>query len=226
MNSSTIEKIFERFKAAQPHPKTELAYTNPFTLLIAALLSARATDVGVNKATPPLFACADTPEKMMHLGEEKLRAFIKTIGLYQNKAKYIMALSQHLIEKHSGVVPNTREALEALPGVGRKTANVVLNVAFDQPTIAVDTHIFRTSNRIGLAKAKTPEKTEVQLLANIPVCYHDKAHHWLVLHGRYVCKAAKPLCNKCLINDLCEYPLKNFDATKDMHLSGKKKIVP
>lgn len=210
MNSSAIENIFKRFQKALPDPKTELIYTNPFTLLVAAILSARSTDAGVNKATPPLFACADTPEKMVHLGEEKLRAFIKTIGLYKSKAKHIIALSHQLLERHGGEVPNTRESLESLPGVGRKTANVILNVIFNQPTIAVDTHIFRTSHRIGLATAKTPEKTEAQLLICIPKHYHDKAHHWLVLHGRYVCKAVKPLCSQCLIQDLCEYPHKNL----------------
>jgi endonuclease-3 len=206
MNSSHIETIFARFAAATPTPQTELIYTNPYTLLVAVVLSAQATDVGVNKATRALFAVADTPQKMVDLGLEGLKAFIKTIGLYNSKARHIIALSQQLLDHHEGCVPHEREALEKLPGVGRKTANVVLNVAFGEPTLAVDTHIFRVSNRIGLAKAKTPLEAETQLMAVIPARYLASAHHWLILHGRYTCKARKPLCGRCLIADLCEYP--------------------
>lgn len=209
MNSSHVEAIFARFAAALPHPQTELIYTNPYTLLVAVVLSAQATDVGVNKATAKLFAVADMPQKMVHLGEEGLKTFIKTIGLYNSKARNIIFLSQQLLDNHQGQVPQEREALEKLPGVGRKTANVVLNVAFGEPTMAVDTHIFRVSNRIGLTKAKKPLETEQQLLRIIPVRYLHHAHHWLILHGRYTCKARKPLCNQCLIADLCEYPDKS-----------------
>ncbi len=209
MKLSQIEAIFARFAAATPAPKTELIYTNPYTLLIAVVLSAQATDVGVNKATAKLFIVADTPQKMVLLGESGLKEFIKTIGLYNSKARYIIALSQQLIDNHQGQVPNEREALEKLPGVGCKTANVVLNIAFGQPTIAVDTHIFRVSNRIGLTKTKTPLETERQLTASIPAKYLSHAHHWLILHGRYTCKARKPLCKHCLICDLCNYPNKS-----------------
>jgi endonuclease-3 len=210
MNSSHIETIFARFALAVPAPQTELIYTNSYTLLVAVVLSAQATDVGVNKATAKLFAIADTPQKMVHLGEDGLKSFIKTIGLYNSKARHIIVLSQQLLDNHQGQIPHEREALEKLPGVGRKTANVVLNVAFGEPTMAVDTHIFRVSNRIGLAKAKTPLETEKQLMAAIPARYLTHAHHWLILHGRYTCKARKPLCGQCLIADLCEYP----DKTK------------
>lgn len=206
MDSSVINEIFARFAAANPEPKTELVYTNPYTLLVAVVLSAQATDVGVNKATKALFQVADTPEKMVALGEEKLKDYIKTIGLYPSKAKYIMELSERLIAEYSGHVPNNREALEKLPGVGRKTASVVLNVAFGEETLAVDTHIFRVANRIGLTHAKNTLETEQQLLAILPPKYRRHAHHWLILHGRYICQARKPLCAKCLIRDLCEYP--------------------
>jgi endonuclease-3 len=201
-----IKEAFRRFKAAMPEPKGELQYVTPFTLLVAVVLSAQATDAGVNKATPALFAVADTPAKMTALGEERLRDYIKTIGLFNTKAKNIIALSQQLIAQYDGEVPRTREALEALPGVGRKTANVVLNIAFGEPTIAVDTHIFRVGNRTGLAPGKTPFEVEEKLEAVVPEQYKRHAHHWLILHGRYVCVARRPLCEKCLIADLCKWP--------------------
>jgi endonuclease-3 len=199
-------EIFRRLSAANPDPRTELQYQSPFTLLVAVVLSAQATDAGVNKATPALFAVADTPEKMLALGEEKLTAYIKTIGLYRGKARNLIALSRKLVEEHGGKVPDDRAALEALPGVGRKTANVVLNVAFDQPTIAVDTHIFRVANRTGLAPGRTPLEVELGLERIVPERYKRHAHHWLILHGRYVCVARKPRCPACPINDLCRYP--------------------
>ncbi len=204
-DAARIEDIFARFAAADPHPKGELLHTNPYTLLVAVVLSAQATDAGVNKATPALFAVADTPEKMVALGEERLRDYIKTIGLYPTKAKNVIALSRLLVERHGGEVPCDRDALEALPGVGRKTANVVLNIAFHQPVIAVDTHIFRVSNRVPLAKGATVEAVEQGLEAIIPAPYLLHAHHWLILHGRYICKARKPECWRCLIEDLCRY---------------------
>ena len=197
--------VFARFAAVSPDPKTELEYASPFTLLVAVVLSAQATDVGVNKATRGLFALADTPAKMVALGEEALRDKIKTIGLYKNKAKNVIALSEALIREHGGNVPQDREALEALPGVGRKTANVVLNIAFREPTIAVDTHIFRVGNRTGLAVGKTPLDVEMKLMQVVPQKYLLHAHHWLILHGRYVCKARAPLCATCVINDLCAW---------------------
>lgn len=202
---ATVAEIFRRFEEANPEPKGELEYTNPFTLLVAVALSAQATDVGVNKATRALFAVADTPEKMAALGEEKLRDYIKTIGLYRTKAKNVIALSQMLIERFHSTVPRTREELEQLPGVGRKTANVVLNIAFGQHTIAVDTHLFRVANRIPLATGSTPLAVELGLERIIPARYSRHAHHWLILHGRYVCKARKPECPRCLINDLCKF---------------------
>ncbi|GAB4228966.1 MAG: endonuclease III [Methyloligellaceae bacterium] len=204
--------MFARFAGANPAPRSELDYVNPFTLLVAVVLSAQATDVGVNKATKALFAVADTPQKMLALGEERLRDYIKTIGLYRNKAKNVIGLSRALVEKHGGEVPRTREELEALPGVGRKTANVVLNVAFGQPAIAVDTHIFRVANRTGLAPGKTPLEVEQILEAVIPEKYKLHAHHWLILHGRYVCKARKPDCENCIIEDLCLYEAKTTAA--------------
>ena len=207
-----IEEIFARFAAANPEPKGELYYTNPFTLLVAVVLSAQATDAGVNKATLALFAQADTPAKMAALGEEKVREAIKTIGLFRSKAKNVVALSRLLIERHHGAVPQTRDELTALPGVGRKTANVVLNIAFHQPTIAVDTHIFRISNRLPLAKGKTPEAVEAGLERVVPAAYRLHAHHWLILHGRYICKARKPACDRCVIVDLCRYPDKTAEA--------------
>jgi endonuclease III len=203
-----IEEAFRRFQKANPEPRGELQHINPYTLLVAVVLSAQATDAGVNKATPALFAAADTPEKMVALGEAKVRDYIKTIGLYRTKAKNVIALSEKLIAEHNGMVPPLREALEALPGVGRKTANVVLNIAFGQPTIAVDTHIFRVGNRTGLAPGKTPLEVEVNLEKVVPDKYKLHAHHWLILHGRYTCVARRPLCEKCLINDLCRWPEK------------------
>jgi endonuclease III len=201
-----VEEAFRRFEAAMPQPKGELEHINPFTLLVAVVLSAQATDAGVNKATPALFALADTPEKMVTLGEERVRELIKTIGLFRTKAKNVVALSQCLVAEHGGQVPTTRAALEALPGVGRKTANVVLNIAFGEPTIAVDTHIFRVGNRTGLAPGKNPFEVEQKLEAVVPDRFKRHAHHWLILHGRYTCLARKPLCEKCLINDLCKWP--------------------
>jgi endonuclease-3 len=203
-----VEEAFRRFKKASPAPQTELKSINPYTLLVAVVLSAQATDAGVNKATPALFAAADTPEKMAALGEEKVREFIKTIGLYRGKAKNIVELSRRLVAEHGGQVPRTREALEALPGVGRKTANVVLNVAFGEPTIAVDTHIFRVGNRTNMAPGMTPFEVELNLEKVVPDKYKLHAHHWLILHGRYTCVARKPLCETCIINDLCRWPEK------------------
>jgi endonuclease-3 len=200
-----VAEMFRRFQSAQPEPKSELEYVNPFTLLVAVVLSAQATDAGVNKATRALFAEADTPEAMLALGEERVQNAIKTIGLFRNKAKNVIALSRQLVEAHGGQVPGEREALEALPGVGRKTANVVLNVAFGQPTMAVDTHIFRVANRTGLAPGKTPLDVELGLERAIPAQFMSHAHHWLILHGRYVCKARKPECPRCLISDICRY---------------------
>ena len=197
--------IFERLAAARPEPESELEYRNPFTLLVAVVLSAQATDAGVNKATRALFAVADTPAKMAALGEEGLAERIKTIGLYRNKAKNVIKLSEALIRDHGGEVPCDRDALEALPGVGRKTANVVLNVAFGEPTLAVDTHVFRVSNRIPLARGKTPREVEDGLVKIIPPRFLTHAHHWLILHGRYVCKARAPTCGRCVIADLCQY---------------------
>ena len=203
-----VTEVFRRFAAANPEPRGELQHINPYTLLVAVVLSAQATDAGVNKATPALFAAADTPEKMVALGEEKVRDFIKTIGLFRTKAKNVIALSELLIAKHGGVVPASREALEELPGVGRKTANVVLNIAFGQPTIAVDTHIFRVGNRTGIAPGKDPYEVEMNLERVVPDAYKLHAHHWLILHGRYTCLARKPRCDVCLINDLCRWPEK------------------
>ena len=207
-----IEEAFRRFAAANPEPNTELQHTSPFTLLVSVVLSAQATDAGVNKATPALFALADTPEKMARLGEAKVRDLIKTIGLFRTKAKNVIALSRDLVEKHGGQVPRDREALQALPGVGRKTANVVLNVAFGEPTIAVDTHIFRVGNRTGLAVGKTPHDVELKLMDVVPEKYLLHAHHWLILHGRYTCVARRPLCEKCIIADLCKWPGKTVNA--------------
>ncbi len=211
-SAAEIEALFRRFAEAEPEPKGELYALNTFTLLVAVVLSAQATDAGVNKATPELFRLADTPEKMVALGEDRIRDLIKTIGLFKTKAKNVFLLSQLLVERHGGVVPADREALQALPGVGRKTANVVLNIAFGQPTIAVDTHIFRLANRLGLAPGKTPEEVEKRLEALIPEPYVRHSHHWLILHGRYVCKARKPECERCLISDLCKWPEKTAQA--------------
>ena len=200
--------MFARFQRAMPEPRGELHYLNPFTLLVAVVLSAQATDAGVNKATPALFALAPTPSKMAALGVEKVESLIKTIGLYRTKARNVVALSRKLVEEHGGAVPRSREALETLPGVGRKTANVVLNIAFGEPTIAVDTHIFRVSNRTGLAPGRDPLAVELGLEKAVPAQYKLHAHHWLILHGRYVCKARKPDCERCLINDICKWPEK------------------
>ncbi|MDC7714719.1 endonuclease III [Vogesella sp. LYT5W] len=208
MNKAIRAEIFARLQAQNPHPTTELEYDTPFQLLIAVLLSAQATDVGVNKATRLLFPVAPTPDKMLALGVEGLEEYIKTIGLYRTKAKNTIATCRILLEQHGGEVPQQREALEALPGVGRKTANVVLNTAFGQPTIAVDTHIFRVANRTRLAPGKDVREVEDKLVRLIPAEYRLDAHHWLILHGRYVCKARKPECDRCIIADLCEYPAK------------------
>ncbi len=203
-----IAEIFRRFAVQRPEPESELEHTNPFTLLVAVVLSAQATDAGVNKATRALFAAADTPAAMAALGEETIRDHIKTIGLFRNKAKNVAALSEALLDRHDGAVPNDRAALEALPGVGRKTANVVLNVAFGEETLAVDTHIFRIGNRLHLAQGKTPDEVEQNLLKVIPQPYRRHAHHWLILHGRYVCKARRPECEACVIADLCRAEVK------------------
>lgn len=203
MNAATINEIFSRLQQQNPKPTTELVYNSPFELLIAVILSAQATDVSVNKATAKLYAVANTPQAILALGVEGLKSYIKTIGLYNSKAANIISTCQMLIDKHQGQVPNQREHLEALAGVGRKTANVVLNTAFGEPTIAVDTHIFRVANRLGLANSKTVDGVEKQLLANVPNQYKLDAHHWLILHGRYVCTARKPQCETCLLADLC-----------------------
>ena len=205
MNPQKRRQIYERFRAANPNPTTELKYRTPYELLVAVVLSAQATDKSVNKATEVLFGKANTPQKMVQLGVAGLEEHIKTIGLYRNKAKNVIALSKALIEQHGGEVPATREALEALPGVGRKTANVVLNTAFGEPTIAVDTHAFRVANRTRLAPGKDPREVEDRLVKFTPPEYLHNAHHWLILHGRYVCTARKPGCPECLIRDLCEY---------------------
>jgi endonuclease-3 len=209
------EEFFARLKRHMPEPRTELEYRNPFTLLVAVALSAQATDRSVNKATQSLFKVADTPEKMVALGVQKLTPYIKTIGLYRTKAKNVIALSKALIENHNSNVPQDRDALEALPGVGRKTANVVLNVAFGEPTIAVDTHIFRVGNRTGLAPGKNPREVEDGLQKIVPEQYKLHAHHWLILHGRYTCIARKPLCPTCIVNDLCRYRDKTREITPD-----------
>jgi endonuclease-3 len=207
-----VGEIFSRLAAANPEPKGELEYANPFTLLVAVVLSAQATDAGVNKATRELFKLARTPEKMLALGEAALQERIKTIGLYRTKAKNVIALSRKLIAEHGGKVPQEREALEALPGVGRKTANVVLNIAFGEPTLAVDTHVFRVAHRLHLAAGKTPLEVEMGLLEVIPGKYLRHAHHWLILHGRYVCQARKPKCDACVVCDLCMSADKWFDC--------------
>lgn len=206
MSPKKVERFFATLQAANPHPETELVYSNPFELLAAVLLSAQATDVGVNKATGPLFKVASTPAQMLALGEEGLIGYIKTIGLYKTKAKHLIETCRILVERHGGEIPRDREALEALPGVGRKTANVVLNVAFGEPTMAVDTHIFRVANRTGLAPGKTPLAVELSLLKRVPQAYRVHAHHWLILHGRYVCQARKPRCAACQVADCCEFP--------------------
>lgn len=209
LSLESINAIFEIFAADNPEPKTELQYSSPYTLLVAVTLSAQATDISVNKATKPLFQIADNPAAMVALGVEGLKQYIKTIGLYNNKAKNVIALSQQLLDNHAGQVPADRSALEALPGVGRKTANVVLNVAFNMPTMAVDTHIFRVGNRTGMAPGSTTLAVEEGLLNNIPEKWLLHAHHWLILHGRYVCKARTPLCSDCKIKSCCQFYLEN-----------------
>jgi len=206
-----IVEMFSRLRELDPHPTTELTYTTPFELLVAVVLSAQATDVGVNKATKKLYPVANTPQAMLKLGEEKLKKYISTIGLFNGKAKNVIALSRILVEQYDSEVPDTREALEALPGVGRKTANVVLNTAFGHATIAVDTHIFRVSNRTGLAPGKDVRAVEDKLEKNVPAEFKQDAHHWLILHGRYVCKARKPECPRCVIRDLCVYKQKTVE---------------
>jgi endonuclease-3 len=224
LSKREARELYRRLAATRPIPKTELEYESPFTLLVAVVLSAQATDVGVNKATPALFALADTPAKMLALGEERVSELIKTIGLYRTKAKNLVALSRILVEKHGGEVPRERALLETLPGVGRKTANVVLNVAFGEPTIAVDTHIFRVANRTGLAPGRTPLAVEEGLEAKTPAEYKRYAHHWLILHGRYVCKARLPDCPVCVLADLCRYPAKTL-ATEPLPAPAKKPAV-
>jgi len=208
MNKAKRREIFERLRAANPAPTTELVYRTPFELLVAVILSAQATDRSVNLATERLFAVADTPAAILALGEEGLKDHIRTIGLFNSKAKNILATCRQLIERHGGEVPRDREALEALPGVGRKTANVVLNTAFGEPTMAVDTHIFRVANRTGLAKGRTPRAVEKGLLRHVPPEFLKDAHHWLILHGRYVCQARRPRCDDCVIADLCDHRAK------------------
>ncbi len=210
MNAEQRRAVFQRFQAANPQPATELEYATPFELLVAVLLSAQATDISVNAATRKLFPVAHTPQAMLALGEEGLRGYIQRIGLYQTKARHLMQTCRLLVDQYSGAVPQTREALEALPGVGRKTANVILNTAFGQPTIAVDTHVFRVANRTGLARGTTVLEVENRLLEVVPDEFKHNAHHWLILHGRYVCKARKPECGTCLISDLCEYEKKEY----------------
>ncbi|GHU08926.1 endonuclease III [Betaproteobacteria bacterium] len=212
MNAARRAALFGRLQAANPTPTTELAYATPFQLLIAVILSAQATDKSVNIATQRLFADAPTPQAILRLGEEKLAEYINRIGLYRNKSKNVIATCRLLLERHGGEVPREREALEALPGVGRKTANVVLNTAFGEPTIAVDTHIFRVANRTGLSPGKTPLAVELGLLKKVPPTYRKNAHHWLILHGRYVCKARKPECWRCVIADFCKYRDKSSGA--------------
>lgn len=210
MNQQKREEIFKRFRVKNPAPTTELKYRSKFELLIAVMLSAQATDISVNKATKELFKVANTPEKILNLGLSRLKNYIKSIGLYNTKAQNIIKTCQILVKEHKSRVPDTREQLEFLPGVGRKTANVILNTAFNQPTIAVDTHIFRVSNRIGIAKGKTPLEVEKNLIKAIPDQFKQDAHHWLILHGRYICTARSPKCKICLLNDLCEYKEKSI----------------
>ena len=211
-SAEEIREIFRRFQVQRPEPKGELEHVNPFTLVVAVALSAQATDVGVNKATRALFAVADTPEKMLALGEDRVRDYIKTIGLYRNKARNVIALSQKLVDDFGGEVPRTEKELITLPGVGRKTANVVMSMAFGVPTLAVDTHVFRIGNRLGIAPGKTPDEVEAAFLQIIPEDYLFHAHHWLILHGRYCCKARKPECERCIIADICKSKEKTTDV--------------
>jgi endonuclease-3 len=215
MNAARRAALFERLKAANPAPSTELCYATPFQLLIAVILSAQATDKSVNLATRRLFDEAPTPRAMLDLGEERLAGYVRHIGLYRTKSKNVLATCRLLLERHGGEVPHDRASLEALPGVGRKTANVVLNTAFGEPTIAVDTHIFRLANRTGLAPGKTPLSVELGLLKAVPPAYRKDAHHWLILHGRYVCKARKPECRRCVIAEFCAYPDKSADESAE-----------
>jgi endonuclease-3 len=208
LNRKQVEEFFARLAKANPNPRGELEYINPYTLLVAVVLSAQATDASVNKATAPLFKLVDTPAKMVKLGEAKLKSYIRTIGLFNTKAKNVIRLSEILLKEHDGKVPADRDLLQTLPGVGRKTANVVLNIAFNQPTMAVDTHIFRVGNRTGLAPGKTPLDVEAMLEKRVPEPYRLHAHHWLILHGRYVCKARKPDCPVCLVRDICQFKAK------------------
>ncbi len=212
MKSAAIEAFFFRLATINPEPKGELDWVNPYTLLVAVVLSAQATDKGVNKATGPLFAKADTPEKMLALGEDTVRDHIKTIGLFRGKAKNVIALSRRLVDEFGGEVPQDRDILETLPGVGRKTANVVMNIAFGEPTLAVDTHVFRVSNRTGLAPGKTVLAVEKRLMKRVPAKYMRHAHHWLILHGRYICLARRPRCPQCPVADLCAFKLKTKEA--------------
>ena len=213
MKKAVVDAFFQRLSDREPEPKGELHYVNPYTLLVAVVLSAQATDVGVNKATAPLFKVADTPEQMVALGLEQVRDYIKTIGLFNSKARNVIALSEILIREYDSIVPQNRDALEKLPGVGRKTANVVLNTAFGQPTIAVDTHLFRVANRTGMAPGKTPLAVELALEKRIPSQWMLHAHHWLILHGRYICKARKPVCPVCPVSDLCNFTDKTVDLS-------------
>ncbi|MBK8210231.1 MAG: endonuclease III [Rhodospirillales bacterium] len=224
LNSDEVNEVYRRLAAANPEPRGELAFTDPFTLLVAVVLSAQATDASVNRACAPLFAVAPDPAAMLALGEEGLRERIKTIGLFNTKAKNVIALSRQLIERWGGVVPADREALQSLPGVGRKSANVVLNVAFGEPTIAVDTHVFRVANRTGLATGMTPEAVEQGLLARTPQRWLRRAHHWLILHGRYICQARKPRCFACPIRDVCRYPAKTDGV--DLTAAGIDPLTP
>ena len=208
MDQSTISRLFEHLQSASPEPETELLYSSPFELLVAVMLSAQSTDVGVNKATARLFQVANTPQAMLNLGEDQLKSYISTLGLFNSKTKHLLATCQMLIERHGNEVPNTRKELEALPGVGRKTANVLLNILFNEPTIAVDTHIFRVGNRTRLAPGKTPLEVEMGLMKAVPNRFMQHAHHWLILHGRYICKARKPQCHLCPIEQECEWPEK------------------
>ncbi len=224
MKAADIAELYRRLAAGNPEPRSELKYSSPFELLVAVVLSAQATDVSVNKATALLYPVANTPQQLLALGEEKLRGYIKTIGLYQTKAKNVIALCQQLLERHGGQVPHDRAALEALPGVGRKTANVVLNVAFGEPTIAVDTHIFRIANRTGLAPGTSPNRISEKLEKLTPEPYRLHAHHWLILHGRYVCKARQPECSRCVIADLCRYKQKTADCRSEGKANAKRGV--
>ncbi len=214
LQTAAIEALFGRLAALDPHPRTELHFRDPFELLVAVVLSAQATDVGVNKVTPRLFARAPTPDAMLALGEAEIEKLIGSLGLFRTKARNLIGLCRQLLERHAGAVPDTREALQALPGVGRKTANVVLNVAFGEPTIAVDTHIFRVANRTGLAPGRNVDAVEAALLTRVPAVFRQHAHHWLILHGRYVCKARAPDCGQCVLRDLCLWKDKTGVATQ------------